>query len=182
MSSLQEAVDAEAERSGFSGVVRVDDGSGVQVEAAYGYADRAQQIPNRVDTLFATASGAKGFTALAVMSLVEDGVLDLSTTARSLLGDDLPLVGDDVTIEHLLAHTSGIGDYLDEDQVDDISDYVLAVPVHTLVDGGELPADPRRAPDRLPSGREVRLQQRRLRPAGDPRRAGQRDAVPRSRP
>ena len=78
MSSLQEAVDAEAERSGFSGVVRVDDGGGVQVEAAYGYADRAQQVANRVDTLFATASGAKGFTALAVMSLVEDGVLDLS--------------------------------------------------------------------------------------------------------
>jgi CubicO group peptidase (beta-lactamase class C family) len=133
MSSLQESVDAEAERCGFSGVVRVDDAGGVQVEAAYGYADRAQQVPNRVDTLFATASGAKGFTALAVMSLVEAGVLDLSTTARSLLGDDLPLVGDDVTIEHLLAHTSGIGDYLDEDQVADIADYVLAVPVHTLV-------------------------------------------------
>ena len=132
MSSLQETVDAEAERSGFSGVVRVD-GGGVQVEAAYGYADRAQQIENRVDTMFATASGAKGFTALAVMSLVEDGVLDLSTTARSLLGHDLPLVGDDVTIENLLAHTSGIGDYLDEDQVADVSDYVLAVPVHTLV-------------------------------------------------
>ena len=113
-------------------MVRVD-GGGVQVEAAYGFADRAQQIENRVDTMFATASGAKGFTALAVMSLVEDGVLDLTTTARSLLGHDLPLVGDDVTIEHLLAHTSGIGDYLDEDQVADVSDYVLAVPVHTLV-------------------------------------------------
>ena len=35
--------------------------------------------------------------------------------ARSVLGDDLPLIGDDVTVEHLLAHRSGIGDYLDED-------------------------------------------------------------------
>jgi CubicO group peptidase (beta-lactamase class C family) len=37
-----------------------------------------------------------------------------------------------VTIEHLLAHRSGIGDYLDEDAVDDISDNVMPVPVHRL--------------------------------------------------
>ena len=66
------------------------------------------------------------------MSLVERGTLELGTTARSLLGDDLPLIADDVTIEHLLAHRSGIGDYLDEDAVDDISDYVMPVPVHEL--------------------------------------------------
>ena len=42
--------------------------------------------------------------------------LQLSTTARSVLGDDLPLIADDVTVEHLLAHRSGIGDYLDEDE------------------------------------------------------------------
>ena len=31
-----------------------------------------------------------------------------------MLGEDLPLIDDDVTIEHLLSHRSGIGDYLDE--------------------------------------------------------------------
>ena len=106
MGSLQDAVDAAAERSGFSGVVRVDGRRRDRVAlAAYGFADRAHQVPNTVDTLFATASGTKGFTALAVMSLVEDGTLDLATTARSVLGNDLPLVADDVTVEHLLAHT-----------------------------------------------------------------------------
>ena len=49
------------------------------------------------------------------MSLVEDGSLALDTTARSVLGDDLPLIDGAVTVEHLLAHRSGIGDYLDED-------------------------------------------------------------------
>ena len=81
--------------------------------------------------MFATASGAKTLTALAVMSLVERGTLELGTTARSLLGDDLPLIADDVTVEHLLAHRSGIGDYLDED-ANDFRDYVLPVPVHEL--------------------------------------------------
>ena len=66
------------------------------------------------------------------MSLVERGELGLDTTARSLLGADLPLIDDRVTVEQLLAHRSGIGDYLDEDEVADNNDYVLTVPVHEL--------------------------------------------------
>ena len=85
-----------------------------------------------VDTQFAIASGSKGLTALAVMSLVERGELGLDTTARSVLGADLPLIDDRVTVEQLLAHRSGIGDYLDEDELDDNNDYVLTVPVHEL--------------------------------------------------
>ena len=132
MQSLEDAVREAAERTGFSGVVRVDRAGETELCAAYGLADRAHGIPNTVETRFATASGTKSLTALAVMCLVERGTLGLDTTARSLLGDDLPLVGDDVTVEHLLAHRSGIGDYLDEDAVGSVSDYVLAVPVHEL--------------------------------------------------
>jgi CubicO group peptidase (beta-lactamase class C family) len=133
MESLQDAVDGAAERTGFSGAVRVDRAGATELVSAYGLADRAHGIPNTVETQFGTASGAKTLTALAVMSLVERGTLELGTTARSLLGDDLPLVADDVTVEHLLAHRSGIGDYLDEDELDDIATYVLPIPVHTLV-------------------------------------------------
>ncbi|MGN6751046.1 MAG: serine hydrolase domain-containing protein [Intrasporangium sp.] len=132
MQALQDAVDRTVEHTGFSGVVRVDRGGGMELCRAYGLADRAHRIPNTVDTLFAIASGSKSLTALTVMSLVERGTFELGTTARSLLGDDLPLISDDVTIEHLLAHRSGIGDYLDEDAVDDIRDYVMSVPVNEL--------------------------------------------------
>jgi CubicO group peptidase (beta-lactamase class C family) len=132
MGSLPDDVAEVAVRTGFSGVVRVDREGRPEVFAAYGLADRAREVPNTVDTLFGTASCTKGFTALAVMSLVEDGTLELATTARSLLGDDLPLIADDVTVEHLLAHRSGIGDYLDEDAIEDINDYVMPVPVHEL--------------------------------------------------
>src|SRR5262249_55867532 len=92
----------------------------------------AYQVANTVETQFGTASGTKGLTALAVMALVEQGTFALDTTARSLLGDDLPAIADDVTVEHLLAHRSGIGDYLDEDALDDITAYVMPVPVHAL--------------------------------------------------
>jgi CubicO group peptidase (beta-lactamase class C family) len=129
--SLRDALDRAAEESGFSGVVRVDRSGRTELCTAYGLADRAHEVPNTVDTLFATASGAKTLTALVVMRLVERGTLELGTTARSLLGDELPLVADDVTVEHLLAHRSGIGDYLDEAAVD-VRDHVLRVPVHQL--------------------------------------------------
>ena len=132
MVPLAQAIDELAEAGGFSGVVRVDRGGEVVLARAYGLADRAHGVPNTVDTQFAVASGAKGLTALAVVSLVEDGSLDLSTTARSVLGDDLPLIHDDVTVEHLLSHRSGIGDYLDEEEDHDLSDYLLPVPAHAL--------------------------------------------------
>jgi CubicO group peptidase (beta-lactamase class C family) len=132
MPTLEEAVDAIARDTGFSGVVRVDGADGIELAKAYGLADRAHGIANTIDTRLALASGMKGFTALTVVSLIEDGTLDLSTTARSVLGTDLPLIDDGVTVEHLLAHRSGIGDYLDEEAQGDITDYVMPVPVHQL--------------------------------------------------
>jgi len=126
------AVDALARETNFSGVVRVDLEGETVFAQAYGLAHRAHELPNTLETQFALASGVKGLTALTVASLIEDGVLALSTTARSLLGDDLPLIADEVTVEQLLAHRSGIGDYLDEDVEYDIDDYLMPVPVHEL--------------------------------------------------
>ena len=132
LAALSDELDALASETAFSGVVRIDRGGRVELARAYGLAHRGFDIPNEPDTRFGLASGTKGFTALAVVSLIEEGVLELSTTARFVLGDDLPLVDDRVTVEHLLAHRSGIGDYFDEDAGLDVEEYVLPVPVHEL--------------------------------------------------
>ena len=132
MTDLARAISAVLDECGFSGAVRVDAGGETLLTAARGLADRAHGVPNTIDTRFALASGTKGFTALAVVSLIADGILGLDTTARSLLGADLPAIDDSVTVEQLLSHRSGIGDYLAEDELESISDYVLAVPVHRL--------------------------------------------------
>lgn len=129
---LGDLVDGIAADVGFSGVVRIDVDGSLAVQRAYGLAHRGLGVPNTVHTQFASASGTKGLTALTVMSLVEGGELGLGTTARSVLGGDLALIDDRVTVEQLLAHRSGIGDYLDEEEVADSNDYVLAVPVHEL--------------------------------------------------
>ncbi|MDT7801947.1 MAG: hypothetical protein QOI78_5380 [Actinomycetota bacterium] len=58
---------------------------------------------------------SRGDETLVVVGLIAEGRLSLGTRARDVLGDDLPLIDDAVTVEHLLTHTSGIGDYYDED-------------------------------------------------------------------
>lgn len=132
MLTVEDEVDQLAEATAFSGVVRVDRGDQVELAKAYGLAHRAFEIANTTETQFAIASAVKGMTAMAVIGLIADGSLELLTPARTVLGDDLPLIGDDVTVEHLLAHRSGIGDYLDEDAGFAIGDYLMPVPVHKL--------------------------------------------------
>jgi CubicO group peptidase (beta-lactamase class C family) len=132
MPTLEGDLDSIAAKTGFSGVVRIDRGGLVEAAAAFGLAHRAYEIPNRVETQFAIASGAKGLTALLIVGMVEDGLLDLSAPVRSFLGRDLPLLADEVTVEQLLSHHSGIGDYLDEEAVPDLSAYLMRVPVQDL--------------------------------------------------
>lgn len=134
LESLAAALDERARADRMSGVVSIDvDGEPV-LARAYGLADRAYGIANTVGTRFGMASACKGFTAIAILSLVEDGILRLQTPVREVLGADLPEIDDAVTVEHLLGHTSGIGDYLDEEADWDVDDYVLTVPVHELGD------------------------------------------------
>lgn len=134
LGSLAAALDEQARADGMSGVVSIDVDGDLVFAEAYGLADRAHAVANTLGTRFGMASASKAFTALAVMSLVEDGTLRLDTPAREVLGADLPAIDDAVTIEHLLSHTSGIGDYLDEEADWQVDDYVLTVPVHQLAE------------------------------------------------
>ncbi len=73
----------------------------------YGYADLERQIRAAADTVYGIGSMTKQFTAVAVMQLVEQGVLGLDDK----LGKYLPGGGSlrpPVTIRHLLNHTAGI--------------------------------------------------------------------------
>ncbi len=130
--TLRDDLEALADEHGFSGVAAVSREGERLVEFARGYADRANQRPNTLATRFGIASAVKGLTALTVASLIETGDLHADTTLRSLLPDALPMVDPAVTIEQLLGHTSGVGDYLDEEEIGDIDDYVMALPVHRL--------------------------------------------------
>jgi CubicO group peptidase (beta-lactamase class C family) len=130
--SLSAEIDRIAVETGFSGVVTISRSGNRFMQAAYGYANRAHRVANTLDTRFGIASGSKGLTALGIGWLLHNGDLTLETTVRDVLGDALPLVDPAVTVRHLLGHTSGIGDYVDEETFSDKNDYVLDAPVHRL--------------------------------------------------
>jgi CubicO group peptidase (beta-lactamase class C family) len=131
MASLQADLEAVAEQHDFSGVAVAWRAGRRIVELARGDADRANHVPITLETRFGTASVCKGWVALVIAWLVERGDLRFETPIRDVLGADLPLIDPAVTIEHLLGHTSGIGDYLDETTLD-VDDYAMPVPVHRL--------------------------------------------------
>ncbi|MFS0865930.1 serine hydrolase domain-containing protein [Microbacterium sp. 179-B 1A2 NHS] len=132
MSIAAPDLDRAIGEAAFSGIVTIDVGGERRLERVVGFAHRGHRVPITPDTRLAIASGSKIFTALAVLRLVEQGLLRLDQPVRTVLGEDLPLIDPGVTIEHLLSHTSGIGDYIDESAGGDIDDYVLTAPVHTF--------------------------------------------------
>ncbi|MDO8610888.1 MAG: serine hydrolase domain-containing protein [bacterium] len=77
----------------------------------YGYVDINKTIPATTNTCFRIASISKIFTAISIMQLVESGKIKLDSTISTYLPwfnsiNDPHL--NDVTIRHLLTHTSGI--------------------------------------------------------------------------
>ena len=100
----------------FSGVVTVLGADGLLAEVAMGDADRASHRPNDPRTRFAIASVGKLFTAVALVRLLDRGGGSLAARVVDVLPPDRrPRTLDErVTIEHLLTHTSGMTDYVDE--------------------------------------------------------------------
>src|SRR5262245_29827711 len=68
-------------------VVAVRHGTDTVLSACYGHADLEWQVPVTPDTVFRLASVSKPMTALTVVLLARDGVLDLDAPLRAYLSD-----------------------------------------------------------------------------------------------
>ena len=99
----------------FSGVFCVCNEDGILFEKSQGYRNRSEGLLNNIDTAFGIASGTKLFTGLAICKLIDDKKLSLEDKLWDILPFDLGKIDKRVTVFHLLTHTSGIGDYLDEE-------------------------------------------------------------------
>ena len=107
---------------GFRGNILIVRKGAVLYESSSGFADLANEIPNTMDTRFATASAGKTFVAVGILQLVERGLIKLGDTLGTLLDIDLKQIDPDVTVEQLLNHTSGVPDYFDETVMGDYED------------------------------------------------------------
>lgn len=94
----------------FSGAVMVVRDGKLLLSKGYGMANEAQHIPNTPQTPFRLASVTKQFTAVAILILQNQGKLNIHDPICTYL-PECPLAWQDITIRHLLNHTSGIPDY-----------------------------------------------------------------------
>ena len=92
------------------GVMR--DGKIIKAQG-YGLANVELGVAVKPESIFQTGSVGKQFTATAVMMLVEEGRIALSDKLPKYF-PDTPAAWKEITVRHLLTHTSGIPDYTGE--------------------------------------------------------------------
>jgi CubicO group peptidase (beta-lactamase class C family) len=116
----------------FSGVISVYQNEEPFFEQAYGFANRTEEIPNRIHTRFGVASGTKMLTGLAICKLVEQGVLSFDTRLKECVDSEFPHYDPAITIHHLLTHSSGITSYFEEDINPDYEALWREVPMYRV--------------------------------------------------
>jgi len=137
---IDQILTEQAQVNPFSGAILIKRKAEIIHAQGYGMAYHAESIPNTINTRFGTASGTKTFTAAAICQLAEQGKIELSAPFINYINaENLPRYDPGVTIHHLLTHTSGIPDYLDEDLMtdEDMLALLAKFPLFTLRSPGD---------------------------------------------
>ncbi|MCL2557295.1 MAG: beta-lactamase family protein, partial [Treponema sp.] len=100
-----------ADRGLFSGTVGVGRAGEVLFLGGYGYADLDAGRAMRPDTGVNLGSVNKSFTAVAIGQLAQSGRLSYGDAVETFLPEFAEISAGLITIEHLLRHTSGLGDF-----------------------------------------------------------------------
>jgi CubicO group peptidase (beta-lactamase class C family) len=140
MTELQETVQELVARTGVPGaVVGVLEDGRIETAAA-GIANLNSGVEMTPDTLFLTGSITKVWTTTLLMSLVEQGLVDLDAPVKRYLPDLVlgePGRADTLVVRHLVTHTSGIDAAIFIDEMGD-GDQAIATFVERLRDKGQL--------------------------------------------
>ena len=125
-------LDAFLQHGDFTGVVMVEQDARTRFEGAYGLASPRWGVVNTLETRFDTASITKLFTSVAVLQLVGRGLLDLDASIHEYVDLAGTTISPEVTVRHLLTHTSGVADDADEEAGEEYADLWLERPVNSV--------------------------------------------------
>ena len=98
----------------FNGTVLLAKDGKILLKKGYGMANFEWDIPNTPSTKFRLGSITKQFTAMSILQLEERGLLKTTDPIGKYFTDYPKPAADEVTIHHLLTHTSGIPSYTDD--------------------------------------------------------------------
>lgn len=104
-----------SEQYKFSGSVLIASKSEIILQKGYGWKDVSKHQRNTAEGIYQIGSLTKSFTAQVILKLMEDGKISLSDPLNKYFHSIYP--GSDITIKHLLTHTSGIPTFdIDENE------------------------------------------------------------------
>ncbi|MGQ8367199.1 serine hydrolase domain-containing protein [Glaciecola sp. 1036] len=106
--SIAQIVDLYLKHHAFEGVVLVANAGKPIFTQAYGFANRAENVPLTAESPFQLASLSKPITATLILMLKEQGKLALNDPLSDYLPEFKTSSGKEITLHHLLSHTSGI--------------------------------------------------------------------------
>ena len=114
---LAQFIDNLDNNNAFSGAVLVAKGQNVLFQKAVGYASKEWQGKKNLETKFSFGSMNKMFTAIAALQLIEKGKLKLDDKLVNFVDKSWLPEGDTdlITVRHLLTHTSGLGNFFNEE-------------------------------------------------------------------
>ena len=78
---------------------------------AFGYANIKTKTPATISTTYSTGSTVKPYMSMAILQLVEKGIVDLDEPVNNYLKNPIPSFSENskpITLRHLLSHQSGI--------------------------------------------------------------------------
>jgi CubicO group peptidase (beta-lactamase class C family) len=109
-------------KDAFSGTVLIAKGDKVLYHKAVGLANKEQKSPNNMDTKFNVGSMNKMFTSVAIAQLVEKNKLNFADKLITHLPNLPATTFGDITIEQLLTHSAGTGDFFTFPKFEAIAD------------------------------------------------------------
>lgn len=108
---LESYFDSLATHAGFNGAVLYKEADKTMFAKAYGFANFQKKTPFTINTQMEMASVSKQFTSMAIMLLRKRGGINLDNPINNYLPIALPYKN--ITVRHLLTHTSGLPKYED---------------------------------------------------------------------
>lgn len=111
-SNVDEIINREMKERRITGLqLAVVQNGKIVLSKSYGIANIQDTIPVRNTTIFPINSNTKIFTGVSVMQLVEQGKIELNAPIKKYL-NDLPSEWQNITVDQLLTHISGLPEIL----------------------------------------------------------------------
>src|SRR5664279_4786208 len=126
-------LDEFLEQNDFSGTVLIKRGNATIFETVTGKASHRWDVPNTADTRFDSNAITKLFTSVAVLQQVSKGELDLETSIHHYVDLEDSEIDPAVTLLHVLTHTSGIADDVDEEEGETYAELWSEFPSYTIM-------------------------------------------------